>query len=563
VSIVTVPMTIRSTQRVQQIVRALTRHGLGHLVHRLNLRAYLPVPKKFKPAPKLLPGETERDLARRFVLVCEELGPTFIKLGQMLSTRPDLLSHAMIEELRKLQAHVAPFDSATARKIVETSLGMPLEEAFAHFEADPLASGSIAQTHRAVTRDGQDVVVKIKRPNIEHVIQVDVHILRWLAQNIERRVHEWAVYRPVAIIEEFWQTVTREMDFLREASITNRFSEFFADDRDIVIPSVRWDLTAEQVLTLTRVKGWPFHDALADPRLDLDRPALARKLVEAFLKQYLELGLYQADPHPGNLLLMGRSRIGLVDFGMTSQLDRDRCLQLVSLLVAASSREMDLVVDILAEMATVDPETNLVLLRRDLASLLDKYEGLPIKRFNLQKLFSEIGDLARSHRIKLPRDFVMVGRSLVTIGGVAMELDPELELGRIIRPRIHQMLLQQAKPNNLARELGLTAWHGSHLLRDTPKHLRELIRRGLRGQLSVRLEHQGMDFLVRELDRSSNRLSFAMLLAAIIIGSSLIMHARIGPAAFGLPVLGLTGYLIAGIMALGLLIAIIRSGKLS
>jgi len=562
-SILSVPLTIRSTQRIGQIALTLTRHGFGHFVRRLNLKAYLPIPGKFKLATRPTLAATEANLGKRLVKVCEELGPTFIKLGQMLSSRPDLLPPGIIEEFRKLQDHVEPFDTETAKQIIERDLENPTNKLFGEFADQPFASGSIAQAYMATATDGQRIVVKVKRPNIEHTVKLDMHILRWLAANIERHMPEFAVYDPSTVVEEFHQTINHEMDLLREAAITNKFSQFFADDPHIVVPSVRWELTGSDVLTITYLAGRPFHEALADKQIHLDRRTIAWHLLDAMLRQYLELGLYHADPHPGNILILGPSQVGLLDFGMVGQLDRARRMQLVSLLVAVNSRELDIAVDMLAEMGALQLDTDTVVLRRDLTSLLDKYDSLPIGRIDLQKLFVEITNLARINHVKLPRDFIMVAKSLVTVGGAALDLDRNLNLGNVIRPRIRKMLAERASPQNVSRQLAMSLWHTGRLLRDTPSQLRQLTRKMLRGQLSFQVHHPQMDFLVRELDRSSNRMSFSMIVAAIIIGSSLVFHAKLGPTWYDMPILGLTGYLVAGIMGLWLVIAIIRSGKLS
>jgi len=563
VSVVSIPLTIRSTQRLGQIALALTRHGFGHLVHRLDLRAYLPIPGKLTLSSKRLKPDTEISMGRRLATICQELGPTFIKLGQTLSSRPDLLSAGIVGQLRKLQDRVEPFDTQTARQIIESDLSGPIGKLFAEFHDKPFASGSIAQVYRATTSDGQPVVVKVKRPSIEQTIKLDMHILRWMAENIERYVPELAPYRPVAVIEEFAQSINREMDLLREAAVTSKFAQFFQNDPHIAVPSVRWNLTGDQVLTVTYLSGQQFYQALENKTLGLDRQALARHLLDAFLRQYLELGVYHADPHPGNLLLSAPSCVGLVDFGMVGQLDRTRSVQLTSLLVAVNARELDLAVDMLSEMAALGPKTNPTILKRDLSSLLDKYQGLPIGRIDLARLFSEISELARINHMILPQDFVMVGKSLVTIGGVALELDRQMSLTQVIQPRIRKLLIDQASPGNMSRELSISAWHTTRLLKDTPRQLRELTRRILRGQLTFQVNNEHMDLLIRELDRSSNRISFSMIVAAIIIGSSLMFHARVGPTWYGIPLLGLTGYLVAAIMGMWLVVAILRSGKLS
>lgn len=565
-SILSVPMTIRSTQRLGQIALTLTRHGFGHMVARLRLRRYLPLSGRLRRLRKGPPRKRDRPHAtvgQRLVTACEELGPTFVKLGQLFSSRPDLVPVEWMEDLQALQDRVAPFPTEQARKIIEDQIGRPIDELFSQFDSVPLGSGSIAQSYLATTADGRQVVVKVARPGIEHVVKLDMFVLRKLAENLERHLPELRVHRPTAIVDEFALSINREMDLLNEATVTERVCQFFAKDPKVIVPAVCWELTTAKVLTMTYITGKNFNEALADPHILLDRTGLARTLIDAFMRQYLDLRLYHADPHPGNLLIIPPDKIAIIDFGMAGQIDRHRIVELIMLLTACNFRQMDLVVDLLADMQALTAATDVALLKRDLASLLDKYQVLPLKHLRFPKVFSEITSLARDHQVALPRDFVMVGKSLVNVGGAALMLDPDLNPTEVIRPRVRSAVKDLFAKEHVTREMTLAAWHGGLLIKDLPRQIREFSRKALRGQLKVRVEQEGMENLVRELDRSSNRISFSMVIAAIIIGSSLIFHAKFGPMRYGVPVLGLTGYLVAGVMGLWLVIAIIRSGKLS
>jgi ubiquinone biosynthesis protein len=481
----------------------------------------------------------------------------------LFSSRPDLIPPDWAEALQTLQDKVAPFPTPEACKIIEQELGRPVSELFSEFDLTPLGSGSIAQIYRATTRDNQRVVVKVRRPGIEQIIKLDMYVLRRLAESIEKYVPELSEHRPTEMVAEIAPTLYREMDLLNEATVTERVHRFFADDPNVVVPGVRWDLTSNKVLTLTYVTGMHFHAALADPTLNLDRPKLARILTDALIRQYLDLGIFHADPHPGNLLIIPPDRIAIVDFGMSGRIDRHRSIELIMLLTACNYRQMDLVVDILSEMGSLTEATNSELLKRDLAVLLDRLRALPLRHLRLQDVFRDITTLARAHGVNLPQDFVMVGKSLVNVGGAAMMLDPDQNPNEVIRPRVRQAFFDVFGKEGITREMVTTLWHTGLLVKDLPRQLREFSRKALRGQIKVHVQQEGMEHLIRELDRSSNRMSFAMIIAAIIIGSSLIFHAKLGPMVYHLPLLGLTGYLFAGIMGLWLVIAIIRSGKLS
>ncbi len=565
------PRTVRSIRRVQNIVRVLTHHGFGHLVDRLRLERYIPLPKRWRHA--VLPEEkdaAEISLGRRLAMVLESLGPTFIKLGQTLSTRPDLFPPDIISELVQLQDRVPPFDSAEARRIVTEALGSPIEECFSSFDADPFASGSIAQVHRAVTRAqgtqlAQRVVVKVKRPDIEDIIRLDMTILRWIADLAERLIPELQLYRPKLIVEEFERNLLREMDFINEAAVMTRFGESFKDDPNFRIPRVYWEYSGPSVLTLQELHGISAQRVLESPDLAVDRRAIADKLARSFVRQFFEIGLFHGDPHPGNLLIEPPASIGLIDFGLTGRIDDQMLGQLVLALVAAFNREPELIVEILADMDALDEYTDRVRLRNDFLQLIEKYYGLPLHRFDTQVLFYEVTDLIRQHNVTLPREFVLFGKALVAVGGICLQLDPNLNLVGLIRPQLQTIIAKRLSPSRLLKSTAVIGWHLANIIKSAPGQMRDISRRLSRGRWQVNIRHQNLDDLAHELDRSSNRLAFAIVIGAVIVGSSMVVTAETTEPILGIPLrfMGLAGYIVAGIMGLGLVINIIRSGKVS
>ena len=450
------PRSVRTIGRLQSVAMVLTRHGFGHLVDSLNLRRHIPFAQRLGIGPPAAAdGEGLRALGRRIAAVCEDLGPTYVKLAQMASTRPDVVPPDIVSALQKLQDHVAPFDTADARRIIEDDLGASVEASFRKFADEPFASGSIAQVYHADTTDGRQVVVKVKRPGIDESIQLDMHILEWLAKQLEAHVPDLAVHRPTLIVDEFQRTVTRELDFVNEASATARFEEAFRDDPTVLVPEVRWDLTGPRVLTLTRLTGVPVQRIIDRPDDAIDNRLVAKHLADAFMRQYFNLGMFHGDPHPGNLLISPPGRIGLIDFGMVGQVDDELGGHLVVCLLATVNKEVDLIVDALADLGALGPRTDQRQLSRSLRELVDKYHGLPLRRIDLQTLFHEITELFRRHDITLPRDFILLGKSLVTVAGVALQLDPELNLVEHIRPRIRDMLKDRLSVSRLARSVGI------------------------------------------------------------------------------------------------------------
>ena len=568
------PKSVRSIRRVQTIARVLTRHGFGHLVDKLHLDRVVPIPKRWRrPIPPELEAEHESNLGRRIVRVCEELGPTFVKLGQIMSTRPDLVPADIVAELVHLQDRVPPFDAAEARRIIECDLGAPVEDCFATFEAKPFASGSIAQVHRATTKTaqgepGQRVVVKVKRPGIDDVIRLDMTILRWIADVAERFLTELSMYRPHTIVDEFEKTILREIDLINEAATISRFCEVMGRDSRFRIPDVHWELTGANVVTLEEIPGVSLKQLLCecDPRID--RKLLADRIARAFMRQFFELGMFHGDPHPGNLLIEPPASVGLIDFGLTGRIDDPMLGHLVIALIGAFNKEPEIIVEVLADLGSLGDQTDRTQLRREFLELIEKYYGLPLHRFDMHQLFYEITGLVRRNSVTLPREFVLFGKALVEVGGVCLQLDPELDLLGLVKPKLRSLLANRLAPARLVKSAAISGWHLLNILKSAPGQLRDVSRRLARGKWQVNIRHQNLDYLAHEIDRASNRLGFAVIIGSIIIGSSWLLtsiSADNSTSILGIPlwVFPVLGYMAAGLMGLWLVIAIIRSGKLS
>jgi len=547
----------RNLQRIIEIMRTLWRHGLGHVVTRLNVQEHLPVVARIVSRGKveLLPPDDET-IARRLVLVFQELGPTFVKLGQVLSTRPDFIPQPYLSEFRKLQDEVRPFPTDEAKEIVRDELGKELDEIFHEFGDEPLASASIAQTYTARLLDATPVVVKVRRPGIERKITSDIDILRYLARHAEKN---WPELNPTLIIEEFDKSIHRELDFAVEASYTSKFHEYFIDMPGIRSPKVYWDYTTAKVLTVERLGGIrPDHTDELDRR-GIDRAALARNLGTAFIKQYVDFGLFHADPHPGNLLIQDDGTIALVDFGMTGHLTDELLSELSTALIAIAKQHLDILIDIYAGISESEP-IDARRLKPDMLEMFDKYYGMPLSRIDMAQVFNDSLRVARKHRLVLPRDLVLLMRSVIIVSSVGRTLDPDFNVAALVEPEARRLIARKASPRRTARELGLHLWQASRILQRLPEHIKTIIRKVETGSLTVAFRHQGLEGLMSELDRVSNRLSVSIILGAIIVGSSIALHARV-LAVGEVSVLGVAGYLIAAMLGLWLVWDILRSGR--
>ncbi len=553
---------LRNLGRLRHVGHILSMHGYGWLVVSLHLDRFVPFRRRLLRGPPRDDEGATPTAAARVAHILEELGPTYIKLGQVLATRSDLLPPVFIEEFRKLQDRVTPFPTAEAKAAVEHEMGGPIDRFFSEFADEPFAAGSIAQAYKAVTREGQPVVVKVRRPGIRNLLESDIEILHRLAELAERYVPEYRLFRPVMMVEEFAQTVGREVDFIAEASNTQRFAEAFKDRPGICVPRVLWNLTTAGVLTLERLDGIPIYDAAALAAAGADRKSLAQVLADCFMHQYFEMGLFHSDPHPGNLVVQAPTTIGILDFGQVGRMSEAMRSKLATALIAAIHRDFDIVIDVFDDLGALPEDLDEERFKADLSALVDKYAGLPLKRVNLKSLFEELTAAARRHRAILPRDFVLLGKSLVTMGGVALDLDPDMSMVEVVKPHVHSLVADKFSPKHVLHQGAAAAYHLTTLAEQAPRQLRQLMRKVMRGRLQIVFRHDNLDRAITELDRSSNRIAFAMIVAASILGSALLLSRNIGPMIGDVPVVGAVGFLFAGVLGVWLTIAILRSGRL-
>jgi len=549
----------RSGQRLRHILMVLARHGFGHLIERLHLTEYIPLLGRMM---RKAPGVEELTVQRRLVHVLQELGPTFVKLGQMLSGRPDLLPQEYIDELKRLRDQVEPFPSDEARAVVAEELGAPLEEIFEEFVDVPLASGSIAQVHEAVIRNGDRVVIKVRRPGIEKVMMTDVDLLMDLAELAERHVPELNVLRPRMLVEELQRGVRRELNFITEASYTARFGGMYEGNPRILIPKVYWDHTTAAVLTLGKITGVPISNVEELRRRGMNLVDLARVGADAFMKQYLEEGMFHADPHGGNILVTEDGNLGILDFGLVGHLSDEMVGQLSTVLMMKVYGDVGLMVDVATEIGIFSEVEDIEALKADMKEMIERYDGLPLKHVDSRRLFLELMELARQHHVVIPREFVMLGRSFATIDNLGRELDPNFDVSACIEPYVKGMLKERFSPKRLLRGVGVSLWQLGRLAQEAPRNLRRLSEKLLGGKLSVALRHEGLSHFTVELEKSSNRLAFSILLAAIIVASSLIISSGVGPKWGDVSLLGLAGYALSACLGFWLLIAILRSGRM-
>lgn len=553
---------IRTIRRYRTILGVLINYGFGHFVEQLNIDYYLELGKRIVTRDKMQKELERLSQPQRLRLAMEELGPTFIKLGQLLSTRSDVLGKDYIEEFSKLQDKVPAVALEEIHSQIKRELGSPAEELFAEFSAQPIAAASIAQVHRGKLKSGEEVVFKVRRPGIVKIIETDIDVLMGLAYLIEQHVPTIAHYDPVGLVKEFRRSIMRELNFTREGRTVDRFALNFSGSSTVYIPKIFWDYSGDIVLTMEYVPGIKISDLENLRAQGYDLKEIAARGADAFLRQVLDFGLFHADPHPGNVFVLPDQVICMLDYGMVGRLGQDLKDQLIDLLHALLDRNVDSIISQLLYSGELTDNSDLKDLKRDLHDFIEDYYDIVLQDIRVGKLLSEFIDLLTHHRIHFPPDFMLLAKALVIMEGVGRQLDPDFNMISHMRPSVNRMVAERFRPKNIASGANRLLHSYTALAKSLPNDIKEFINRLNRNQFKIDLEHRGLEKLVTDLDRSSNRIAFAVIIGSLIVGSSLVMQINKGPMIFGFPFLGLLGYSIAGFLGLWLAIGILRSGRL-
>ncbi|MBI5199010.1 MAG: AarF/ABC1/UbiB kinase family protein [Nitrospirae bacterium] len=558
--------TYRNVKRVRQIVRVLLKHGLGRFVEEINLQRYIPISRRLRAFGRYGIYLEKATLAERTRLAFEELGPSFIKLGQLLSARPDLVTKTFADEFRKLLDEVPPFPSEEAVRIIGDELKRPLKDVFSFFDETPVAAASIAQAHHANLKDGTDVIVKVCRPNIEENIENDIAILYLIARLMLRYIPESRFFNPIGIVDEFSKNIKKEMDFIIEADNATTFRKNFEGSETVYIPKVYYEYTTRRVLTMERLIGIRIDDFDRLDREGFDRKDIARKGTEAYFKQLFEDGFFHADPHPGNIFILEDGRMGLMDFGIVGRLSEETMEGIANTFLALIHKDFDRLVQQYIELGLVteeiDTEKFRIEFKRDLIDFVEPLYSKTLGQIDIGEYLDRITQIAVRHNLKLPSDLLLVDKALLTIEGLGRRLDPDFNLISVAEPYATKFMRKKMSPKRILTKARKSLDDIADFLNTLPRQLRIVMRKVIRDDLHVKITHIGLDRLIRDIDRSSNRLSFSLIIAAIIIGSAVIIHSGSGRLLYGLPALGLVGFAIAFLFGAWLLIGILRSGRL-
>ncbi len=550
---------VRDLPRLHEIASVMIRYGWGDLVRVLGISGVL------ERAGRVLHWQstseiTQLDAPVRIRRALEELGPTFVKLGQVLSTRVDMFPPHWIAEFEKLHSQVPAVPYEILHPDLVAAIGGEPAEVFADFNPVPLAAASIAQVHRATLKDGTSVVVKIRRPGIESVIRADLRILEHAARLLESEVPESRRYDPVHIVSQFSRSLNRELDLAKEARNIDQFARNFADDPLVEIPRVFWDFTNDRVNVQEEIVGMAGVDHKRLQAAGLNPRVLAARGADAVLRMVLEHGYFHADPHPGNVLFLPDDRIGMIDFGMVGMLTDSRRNQIVNLLYALIRKDEQALLQVLLDWSgeSVADEDRLAY---DVAELLQSYDNLQLKDVNIGALLNDITAMMRDNNLLLPADLTLLFKTLITLEGLGQQLDPEFHMIDHVTPFVENIIHQRFTPRAILARGRKSVRDTLEVLADVPRDLRHLLRDARRGRVRVDLDLKRLDNFGHQLDRASNRLTMGILTASLVVGSSIIMTVKGGPQLFGLPFFGLLGFLIAFFNSVWIIFSIWRSGK--
>ena len=553
-----IPNVYRNMNRTREIVSVLSKYGLADWISRLNLDFAKNIFKD--PAGEALARHT-REARTRMALT--ELGPTFIKLGQLLSTRPDLVGASLAAELGKLCSDAPADPIHEVRKVVEDELGQPMDTIFRHFSPDPLASASIGQVHAATLQTGESVVVKVQHVGIAKTIRKDIDVMGGLAQLAER-IPELAVYRPSATLAEFQRTLLRELDFGREERNLQQFAAKFYDDPTVNIPEPVSELCTPRVLTMQRLEGVKLTEINGEINSGFDPERLALNGANLYLEMIFVDGHYHADPHPGNLLIQQGNVIGLLDFGMVGRIDeslREDFEEMMFALVQGDSIHLASVISRLGKMPVGMDKSSF---RTDLADFVSHYTGQSLEHFDLSAALTEMADMIFRYKIVLPPQVSMLLKTLITLEGTAKILQPTFSILEVMRPFQRRALLRRMSPGRRIRKMRRAYMELEHLVAVLPRRMAEILDQVQSGTFDVHLDHRG-------LAPSINRLVLGMLTSALFLGSSLMLSRQVPPLLFreptimgmhNLSILGLSGCTLSLLIGLRLLRAIDKSGHL-
>lgn len=541
--------------RFREVSNILVKHGFGFVFDRIDLRKLVGLSK----VPPVDEEEQMQSAPVRLRHAIEELGATYIKLGQLLSTRPDVLGPKYIFELEKLQDNVPPFAYKLVREACAKE-GIDIEKDFDNFNPEPLAAGSIAQVHQASMKNGARVVVKVQRPGIDKLVETDLEILYELSKLIEKRTAWGRLYKVSEIMDELSLAITKELDFNQEGRNADIFRRNFEKDGNVLIPRVYWDYSSKKVLTLEYMEGVKISDFSGLKKAQYKSAKICENLVDALFKQVYEHGFFHADPHPGNIAVTSEERIIFYDFGQVGVIDdlvRNKCMDL---LVGMMRYDVDSVTRALLSLGIGTQYINREELHRDIARLQQKYYGMPLAEIKIGEALGEIVQLSIKFQVRMPPELSLMAKMFMTVENIVSQLDPQLSIIDIAEPYGRQVIMKRYSLSHIKDSLLKLALEYARVVEYAPREIDNILNMIKEGEFKVKMEHTNLDKLGSRIDIISNRLSLAIIVASIIIGTSLLVNKTATGIITRIPLVEV-GFVSAMILGLFLAYSILKSGR--
>ena len=547
--------SVRNIDRIRQISEVAVKHGFGYYFERHDLRNLLPRHRR-----RVARRPESRGVHIRRVL--EELGPTFIKFGQILSTRPDVVPPDIIIELRKLQDDVPPFPVELAYQTIESQLKLSVERLFLEFEDEPIAAASIGQVHQAVLPNGDCVIVKVQRPEAESMIRADISVLYQLAQLLKDHSHQEFFFDPVSVVDQVARTVQNELDYRVEARNAERFGLNFHNDPEVEIPRVYWQYTTSKVLTMERLDGTQIVDVDTGSMPMPERKALAQRIANAWLKQVFQFGFFHGDPHPANILLMADGAIGLVDFGITGRLSEADRQNVISLFLDVIDERIERIPNRLEALGVEFPREKEKDFTIEVRDLFTKYYGASLGEIDAVGIMRDIFSAIFRLQLKLPSQYLLLDKTVATLEGIGTELCPDFNVFESARPYAREFMRQRFSPGSIYSRGSSELINYLNAFRDYPLQLHDTLEQVRKGEVRINFVHRNLEDVMHRMTVLTNRIVMAVVLSSLILGSSIIgLFAEGGPRILGISVFALFGFLVSGFFGLWLIGGIIRSGR--
>jgi len=560
---------LKGLKRFGAITAVLLKHGFGDLAERL-----------FSPKEKRA-GDSDQEIflragfpsPRRLRLVLEELGPSFVKLGQLMSTRADLFPSEYIEEFKKLQDSVPPVPFQEVKAVIERETGRPLSEIFEDFQEQSLAAASVGQVHLARLRTGEKAAVKIIRPGIDRQIREDIRLMYYLAEKVEKSFETGRVIGAVNLVKEFERNITRELDMLIEAGSIDKFAKNFENVDEIYIPKVYWDCTTRSVLAMEHIEGIKMDQVEEIRAHGIDPKEVAMIGLRSFSRQLMEFGFFHADPHPGNTIVMYDGRVSLVDFGITGYLDEEVMLQIAYLFLGYAEHDYDMVLDALMDAGLISEDMDLKAFRNDLKDMSESFYGRSLQHISVKDVYDQLMDLVLKYRVRLPRNLLLLLKTFIQTEALGKILGSDASILEVTRPFAKELLKRGYDTRSIVKNLDREARAISGYAKNLPRLMNDILRHTAAGKQRIELRHSGFEQVQSLIEKGINRLTVGIIISASIVAAAMILNSgqkilEFTTTAFGLgtisltAILGFAGYAMATLLGIWLVVSILRSGKL-